>query len=164
MSKPRQSLNRMVPWNQLLDLLGAKIQAMGLPTRCRCPLCQEGVLRVDEDPVVGGQWFSCQRCGKHGDMIELAAAVWNLDIPATVARLARHGLMPPIEPKTISRYEQQHVQYRRRLNGLWKDAQAGQIFRSHTLQRLLDRLGLHAEGTEQAWNKGPGCLIGKSVV
>ena len=36
----------------------------------------------------GGAWFHCPDCGRAGDLIELAAAVWGMGLAAALDKLA----------------------------------------------------------------------------
>jgi hypothetical protein len=122
MSSPRQSLATRVPWSKLASELEIHLRTVGLPAATHCPLCNKGVVRVYRDALVGGQWFHCQTCGRQGDMIELAAAVWELGIPDTVSRLRRLGFDLPDSESDIRHYIQDQVEYRQRLHKLWDSA------------------------------------------
>ena len=160
MSNPTRSLNACVPHRRLLDLLGCKVRTYGLPQRTRCPLCEEGILQVDEDHSCGGEWFWCQGCGQSGDMIELASRVWRLDISTTIARLARRGFELPADPESEAQYQREHLDYRQRLLGLWQQASNGRLRQNGQLMGVLSRLGIHSQLSTDRWNNGPGAMLG----
>lgn len=70
-------------------------QNSALPQWIACPWCFDEIARrtlfIGHDPVLGGQHFWCAECGRSGDMLQLAADGWKLEISATVARLRHAG-------------------------------------------------------------------------
>lgn len=99
-----KSLNEHVYWSYLSGHLGLSSFDPVLPTSTACPLCLAGEMSVFDDPVEGGQWFHCPDCGRQGDMIELAAKVWSLSLPATIHKLVRNSYHLPHEPQDIGQY------------------------------------------------------------
>ena len=59
MANPVVSLNRSIPWLELLKLLDVPHRGLTLPATIQCPLCQTGVTTIVEDRLLGGQWFYC---------------------------------------------------------------------------------------------------------
>ena len=78
MSMPRKPLSNYVPWKRLGAELDIHIRTLVLPAATQCPFC-DGVMRVYRDQLLDGEWFCCPSCNRQGDMIELAAAVWELE-------------------------------------------------------------------------------------
>ncbi len=155
---PPKSLNALVPWTWLLDVLGIAVPGPLLPTDfLRCPLCNHELLSIVEDCVAGGYWFHCRHCDKSGDMIELAAKAWGLSIEASVIKLSQFGLDLPTDSDTIRAYVTSHVEYRKRLRQLWKQAQP---HHSATLRALLSRMRLPNEFPPERWDAGPAQILG----
>ena len=117
-------------------------------------------MRVFDDAVGGGGWFVCGDCNRYGDMIELAAATWELSIPAAVAKLQRGGLALPDDADSIGAYLRQHVQYRVRLTAMWDQAREQIAAPNRKGERLLSTLRLHCRAPQERWADGPGHLIG----
>ena len=112
---------------------------------------------------MGGQWYACAGCGWAGDMIEFAAAVWKIGIPAAVMRLEQLGVPWSEEQVTedsIRRYEARHINARRRLRDLWEQSQKGPLLaKEPKLGRLLGQLHLRKELQGERWQEGPGAMI-----
>ena len=157
MSTPRKPLSSRVPWSRIASELGIHVRTVGLPAATRCPFC-EGVMRVRRDPLLEGQWFHCPSCQRQGDMIELAAAVWKLEIPETVSRLRRLGFGVPDSADDVGAYIRQHVEYRQRLQGLWDTARK-RLDESGALIRLCHHLGTVCEVPEARRLDGPGAML-----
>ena len=160
MSSPTRSLNARVPHRQLLDQLGCTVRTHSLPQLAICPICRKGGMQIYHDHVDNGAWFCCRVCNRYGDLIELAAATWKLDLPQAITQLARKGFDLPTDKEAIQRYQFEHVNYRQRLEKLWDGAQRGLIHESPTLMRVMNRMGLAWSESLGRWQAGPGKLIG----
>jgi hypothetical protein len=123
MSNPTVSLARSLAWHQVLRQVGIEVTNAALPASVTCPLCTQAGLEVYADEVLGGQWFHCSGCRFAGDAIELASKVWETPIEATIATLAAAGADVAESLETVQAYLRDHVDYRRRLNVFWSDAQ-----------------------------------------
>lgn len=73
---------------ELLDLPGSG----GLPLLTTCPRCRTLGLHILADQFKPQQWHWCQGCGQHGNLVELAAAAWQLSPAAAVRRLVNESL------------------------------------------------------------------------
>lgn len=139
------SLSKYVSWGQLLPLLGAKVTAPVLPASAACPACQGARLLIYKDQAFGGEWAHCRDCDFHGDMIEVAAARWKLDLPATLRKLAFRGLqIPPqaLQPTALTTYSRL-VEYRRAADEFWQNLPARPQEDAHDdFWRLQQKLGL----------------------
>jgi len=144
----------------LLDQLELTVPSLILPAHVRCPLCKHEQLTVIEDYLAGGQWFHCRKCGKSGDMLELAARVWGLSIEGTIRNLVLRGFDLPVDDKTIRDYLNGHIDYRKRLRRLWRQAQPYIYHHGTTLRSLLCELGLPNEFSVERWNAGPAKILG----
>ena len=142
MPTPATSLNALVPWSLLLDVLELNVRLLVLPARVQCPLCKQEQLNITEDYLAGGQWFHCRNCKESGDMIELAAKVWGLSIEATIIKLMRRGIDLPVDDVTVHNYLTGHIEYRERLCRLWGQAQPHVYRQSPFLRSLLYKMRL----------------------
>ena len=159
MSTPPKSLNARVPWLWLLSQLEVVVPSPVLPAIfLRCPLCGHEQLTIMEDYLAGGQWFHCRNCKKSGDMIELAAKAWGLSIAATIIKLAQLGFDLPTDAVTVRGYLIEHVEYRKRLRQLWRQAQPYLYHHGTTLRSLLSRLP--DEFSAERWDAGPAKILG----
>lgn len=157
MSIPRTPLSNFVPWSRLASELEIHVRTMGLPAATTCPFCK-GVMRVYRDPLLGGEWFHCPSCQRQGDMIELAAAVWKLEVPATVSRLKRLGFSVSDSADDVAAYQRHHVEYRGRLQQLWNEALA-RLDESRMLIRLCHHLGMMCDPPEELRAGGPAAIL-----
>jgi hypothetical protein len=157
MSTPRKSLSNHVSWSRLADELDISVRTVGLPAATQCPFCQ-GIMRVYRDHLLEGEWFCCQSCNRQGDMIELAAAVWGLDLPETISRLRRLGFDLSHSADDVAAYMKEHVEYRQRIQGLWEGAHS-KLDESSSLLRLSHYLGLDCEAPESRRLNGPAAIL-----
>jgi hypothetical protein len=97
-------------------------------------------------------------------LIELAAAVWGMGLPAALTQLARRGAPLPAEtldPQRVADYVRDYPEYRQRLRALWQRARdwlprAGAPW----LNRLRACLHLVSDLSPERWRDGPGRLLG----
>src|SRR3954469_15641560 len=109
------SLNGYVDWASILTLFDRKPEVALLPCKVQCPISCGGVLHVIHDYCAGGAWAYCNTCNFKGDMIELASAVWNLDVATTITKLSLSGVEFPegrLLPINVESYIHHHVNYR----------------------------------------------------
>src|SRR5688572_20314956 len=107
------SVNRFAAFGQVLPLLELRPPGPALPLAVRCPFCGKTAgLFIYRDVTYGGEWSHCRGCDFSGDMIELAAGVWKLDVRAAAAKLARLGALPAAEvpPAAVTAYLREHVE------------------------------------------------------
>lgn len=167
MRPPRKTLNVHAVWGQVLNALDVKFQGQILPQTVTCPLCASNRLTIYAEELAGGFWHFCFGCRHAGDMIELAAATWQLSIQATMVKLQRLGVpIPPeaVTPDAVECYEIQHLAYRKRINDFWEESRK-RLYGSNSreLHQLQKKLGLSCDITEERWNQGPAHLIGAST-
>ena len=164
MEAPRNSLNVYLSWPQTAALLGLTLADEALPVRLDCPLCGHRRMHVYPDGLWGGAWFACSDCGRCGDLIELAAALWGMDLHATLLHLAHLGASLPseaLEPERVADYVRDYPGSRQRLNALWERARAWlPQARSPALNRLRAQLHLSDTLSLERWQQGPGRLLG----
>ena len=163
MATPTKSLNAQVKWTSLLPAIGVDaFRNSIIPQTVHCPVCGEDQLYICEDRVLGGQWASCQSCLFAGDLVELAAATWQVEVPGAVARLGHTGLFPQIPTiKVVDDYVANHVMYRRRLTDFWERASRKPMELASTSTRhLLRQFGLLDQAQSPAWPDEAGRFIG----
>lgn len=159
-----RTLNVHCPWTEILAAVDTPTAGHGLPARVRCPLCGGARLTIYEDNISGGAWHYCFDCQHSGDMIELAAAVWDVSPGVAVRRLHRLGVPIPtdrVDPAVINKYVAEHPQYRNRMVAFWMKAReylpkTG----SPVLTALRDRFRLSSTMSTSRWLEGPGNLVG----
>src|SRR5215471_13353092 len=96
----RKSLGVRVPWPELAAVLDIPLASAALPAVADCPVCHGGgSLHVYEDNIKGGGWHHCFACGSQGDLVELAAAAWELPVDVTLVKLAQEGI--PLSPDDL---------------------------------------------------------------
>lgn len=145
--------------------IGVRPAGAAIPCRTDCPLCGvENQFTVYDDPVYSGQWFHCASCGRVGDMIELAAAVWKVDASSAARRLLAEGRLT-MEPfdlhRTLPNYEMQCVAYRRRLREFWEKSRLSNlVVESGSIQTIIRRIGLTPEVDIDRWRAGTGRVAG----
>ena len=151
----------------MLSALGTEVKSTVLPRVTTCPLCNSDRLHCYSDPVCGGEWFHCRGCNRYGDMIELSAAAWKLEIPITVRKLADMGLPIPEAARTDVGIEAYHTGYvRKRLRALefWRQCQQNSFCcRNQLINDLQRSLGAHTTLDPEAWLQCGGQFLGATT-
>ena len=151
------SMEPAVPWAKVLELVGVQAPS-ALPGRTTCPLCTRAHLFVYEDTYWRTHWFYCRDCGRTGDMLELAAAKWQLSRSSAAQQLEPYV---PVRHRAWAKIGSQWQLYDR-----WQATQAfqqvlRQSFSDHNTAaaNLIHELGWQAhQPLELA--QGPGQLYG----
>jgi len=123
MSRHSAPITREIPWTEVLRLLEIPVRSSVLPRSVECPLCRRGYLWIYPDDALGSEWLDCRYCGFAGDIIELASRVWKLSIKGTLFRLGlmdMYLLPETLTEERVQRYEEQHIDYRARINDFWQ--------------------------------------------
>lgn len=159
-----RTLNVHVPWTEILAAVDIPVATHALPARVTCPLCGGARLTIYEDNISGGAWHYCFDCGKSGDMIELAAAVWDVPTAVAVRRLAAEGIPLPadrVDPANINKYVVAHPEYRARVTELWHKAKETlPRTASPTVRALREKFRLSSPMPLSRWDGGPGNMVG----
>lgn len=157
------SLGQEVSFTQILPLLNVPVRTTVLPAILSCPCCQGNRLHVYRDSVEQQDWFYCRGCKTAGDMIELAAAAWKLDLPSTIRKLLESNV-PLGEhaclPDTVAGYLKDHVKFRARLRQFWKEIQGYTRQNEMVVQEVFRSLGLPIPSGE--WLRRASQLVGVS--
>ena len=143
-------MSRCVSYLRLLPQLGSD-PPPALPGLLSCPRCRQADCHVYQDTILEGEWLHCRRCGLAGDMIEVAARVWNLELPEAVARMTAEQLwtVPPL-PEVVAWYLERVAGTRREISRFWATCRERLWSRpERNLRDLSHALGLPAAGTGQ---------------
>jgi hypothetical protein len=139
MAIPTATLARGVSFADVLPLLDVTVPSSDLPTIVDCPLCKETGLWIFLDQALHAQWACCDQCQFAGDPFELAARVWQADIPATLCGLEYAGLSLPdraSDPGAVADYLRDHIQSRQRIVNFWARVQSDlPLLEPHSLTR-----------------------------
>jgi hypothetical protein len=159
------NLNQHVSWELVARLLSIPVSSRALPLQTKCPFCQSGLFTIYEDTRSTGQWHHCPGCKRSGDMIELAAAYWNLSLTVAIDRLAESGVPFPFQESkstgiAVSRYIEQHPGFRRRLSEFWRLAQHQGLNTTPGFNSLRRKLHLVTEISRDRQLSGPLQLYG----
>lgn len=148
-------------WHKLLPLLGSESQSEALPAAVTCPLCGGSRLHIFANRAHRGQWHYCFTCDSHGDMIELAAAKWNLGLEATLAKLEQLGMpiKDHLELANIAAYAEHYPGYRARMAS-HLDAGRKYLPTSRSLNRILNYAGVKSKIPLHRWHEHFGKLVG----
>ena len=153
------SVSRCISYLRLLPYFGSEVQAV-LPSNLACPRCRQLACYVYADSILGGEWLHCRHCGLAGDMVDIAAQLWNLEIPATLLRLTKEQLWS-IEPgEELSAWHLEHVVGTRRATGeFWQDCQTRLWSQPDPILRALS-LDLGVQSS-QIWQTRTRELVGQ---
>lgn len=152
------------PWTEVLKAIGVAVPSHSLPCRVQCPKCEGARLTIFEDTISGGTWHYCFDCHQTGDIIELAASVWEVPVGVAVRRLVKEGVpLPPerVDAATINKYLTTFPEYRGRVNGLWQKA-AEHLPRttSRAMRGLKRKFRLDADIPLARWDESMGKMVG----
>lgn len=112
------------------------------------------------DNLSGGQWHYCLSCHQNGDMIEFAAGIWKLGLPATIQKLADVGFPILNQIDEVDHYLKKHIGYRKRVTDLCNNAFLD-ISKSLTpIPALLAKFNWSREISQKKWLEGPGQIVG----
>lgn len=151
-------------WASILTLFDRKPEVALLPCKVQCPISCGGVLHVIHDYCAGGAWAYCNTCNFKGDMIELASAVWNLDVATTITKLSLSGVEFPegrLLPINVESYIHHHVNYRKQIQSFWQQWRNNiTLDDNKELRALQQKLGIRLNLDKERWLNGPGLFVG----
>lgn len=159
----RKSLSAYVSWLRLLPALKIRVPSRLLPAVVDCPLCKSHRLSIFGDASTGGQWHYCGGCHAHGDMLQLAAAVWQVSLPAAVQRLSTMGFEFGDAPPTLEAVQAHETTYILRPQALakfWAESRKQFIQGTAEVGHLLQTLGLRSPLVGAQLLNGPGLMLG----
>jgi hypothetical protein len=164
----RLSLATHVLWGELLaNLLDLPYTGPVLPAQTLCPRCGGQRLTVYDDVTDGGHWFHCWDCQITGDLIELAAVVWDCKPDRALCLLHQRGFPlteAVVQSESLASYLHHHVDYRRRSKDLWDQANGYlTTTRSSTVGSLRHICNVRLLSNDR-WRTGPGRLVGAAAV
>ena len=95
----RETLNVHVPWSKpYAQIVGLAYPGPSLPAQTVCPFCHKNRLSIYADVSATGCWHCCHDCHRSGDLIELAAGVWEMEPDTALRRL--HNVACRSPPKS----------------------------------------------------------------
>lgn len=152
---PSKNTGAVIHWADAAPLVGLAAAGRALPAVAECPACG-GRLHVYEDNTKAGAWHHCFGCGRQGDPVAFAAAVWGVGVEEAAEKLSRAGL--PAEAERSGK----RAARRKTVAAFWdgcRTALAGNPA-SDVLSRLRSRFRLTANIPRERWLAGPGLSVG----
>lgn len=138
-----------------------------LPTLLDCPFCNcKKRMVLYPDPFYKGQWFHCKECRKSGDMLNLAAAIWEVDEKVAAKNMVVRGIIPNYYyfDEALEIYQHRCLNARKRHNEFWAKSKASKLlFESSEIRCILRDLGINVPIDMDSWLKGMGKLVGLST-
>lgn len=157
------SLSRFYAWQGVADLLELDRTRRTLPANLRCPACQAHQLYVYRDDNFGGEWVHCRHCDYHGDIVELAATTWKLDLWHAAVKLASFPqacTVSPVPTDHLPKYLPL-VERRQQVDKFWQLArtQLGTV-EDNNLRDILNKFGIHRSLAAADWKRTSGKFVG----
>lgn len=132
---------------------------LALPAVLPCPFCKNHRLHITKDPYYAGEWAYCTNCEFHGDMIELAARTWKLDLRAAVDKLAVEF---PLSTGDVDKYLIHNVAPRTAVSKFWARCRTRMSDRSVEINNLA--IDWHCSPSRQHdWPRLGSRLIGAAA-
>lgn len=160
---PLSTLHRHAIWYDVLKVFGLPVNNLALPARTRCPHCRGGSLTIYEDSTTKGAWHYCFQCHASGDMISLAADIWDVSTETAIYKLAAAGVPLPLDSidKDLKIYNRHHSRRYRQCAEMFEKAKHA-LPRKDTaeLAYLRRKLHLNFGFSLDRWAAGPGNLVG----
>jgi hypothetical protein len=120
-------------------------------------------MTIYPDAFYKGQWFYCKDCKQAGDMLNLAATIWETTEVLAAKNLRIKGIIPDYFyfEKALGIYQAKCLDLRKKHLELWKKATDNSlIFESGELRDTLKALNITVPKNSDEWNKGMGKLVG----
>lgn len=158
----RCEITAAVTWPKAADALGLSRMHDALPTVTTCPLCQAARLYVYDD-AAGGCWAHCRDCRFSGNLVDLAAKLWDTTPEAALHQLAcEHGASPDQAAAAADHWSQRRTLYQRRVADSWREAQRYLASGAANVGWLRQQYGLGASVALNSarWGDGPARLLG----
>ena len=93
-------------------------------------------------------------------MIELAAKVWGLSLPATISKLEKSGAEINTDRRAVAKYLKGYVETRKRIQTIWEKSQGPHVLTSPDARKLLTKYCWAHTRHLDYWESGPGQLFG----
>lgn len=120
-------------------------------------------MTIYPDAFYKGQWFYCKDCKQAGDMLNLAAKLWNTTEALVAKNLKIKGIIPDYFyfDNALSIYQAKCLDLRKKHLELWRKATDNSlVFESGELRDTLKALNINVPKNADEWKKGMGRLIG----
>lgn len=154
-----------VSWLRVLDALGIQSASAGLPACVQCPVCRGRRLTIYEDNTACGAWHYCFDCKRSGDMIELAASVWEVEPAVAAHRLFTEEYPTPdgFTRETADKYAHDLPEFRKKVNDFWAHARGYLVnAKSEEINRLRVKFRVHWNQGLDRWKLGGDRMLGAS--
>ena len=76
----------------VIRFLGIPFEGTSFPAILNCPFCGKSTLYAFDYAAREDVWFNCTACAARGNIITLAAQIWNIDAHSAISRLLESGL------------------------------------------------------------------------
>jgi hypothetical protein len=153
-----------VNWEAVLDRLELKPLTSSLPTLIDCPFCKHNKKTiVYPDPFYKSPWFYCKECHKSGDIISIAAAIWQVDEATAARNFMAWKLIPNLARPDIAidTYENKVLKPRIKHMEFWEQCKKSMLpVQSGEIRDLMTELEIPIPTNIDFWHKGGGNLIG----
>lgn len=134
-----------------------------MPAVTACPACQLRQLYVYRDAIFGGEWLHCRNCDYHGDIVEVAAHTWKLDVWHAAVKLAGFPqvVVPGSDPMNRLQGYLQLVERRKQVDKFWETSreQLGQL-EDGDLREILTKHSVMRSLTAGDWHRTGARLVG----
>ena len=123
-------------------------------------------MTIYPDSFYKTQWLHCKECKESGDLLNLAASIWEVD-EGTVARnlmskqiILRHHNFD----ENLKAYQKKWLDIRKKHNAFWiKAKQSTLMYESTEIRAALRGLGLSVPANIATWRNGIGRLVGAAT-
>lgn len=158
-------LDAGLQWIDVARELGHDVLAAALPASILCPSCGAENLTVYQDNLGGGYWHYCFHCGTRGDLVQLCAKVWGVDVDTAARDLVVRDLMTNVAE--VARM----TEYLTWLNGAQQIydftaslADPARNVETPDVRQFRQLHNLYLAGSSQRWAAGPGRLLGVAAL
>jgi hypothetical protein len=156
-----------INWQLLLRELEIDVSSTSLPMLINCPFCKSTkTMTMYPDSFYKSQWLHCKECKESGDLLNLAAAVWDVDEGTVARNLMSKQIIPRYYnfDDMLKVYQNKCLGFRKKHNEFWEKAKKSTIvFESSEVRAAMKALGIAVPTDLGVWRKGMGKLIGFST-
>ncbi len=159
MSFANESLMQVPAWEQILKLLGIKVDSSVFPMRVKCPLCNTNYLTIYHNSI--HSWSHCKNCKFGGDSIEFVAAVLKISTDAAIIKLVEVGLLVQPNADKLDQYNHNYLDRKASAQNLLVKSRTTSIGANEDLVKLQDKLGYKwSQHFHRKWEREIGPFVG----
>jgi hypothetical protein len=118
------------------------------------------------DPFYRGQWGYCKECNKSGDMLNIAAAVWDVDESTAAKQFLVWKIIQEYKyfDRALEIYQKKCLKPRIKHNEFWeKSKNSPLVMESGIIRDTLSQLKVNVPNNISRWRSGLGRLVGFST-